>query len=141
MLLVHQHSNVLFIVDETDENSTRVHLCNTMSSKHCHLHLQNSELQYWHAHADCGHSDSSVQEWRMNHPKMIMEEVDMVVQEGTPEAACCTIWKTCAGMITLRLSLPWSIEIRAMWFLYKSINHVEKYILQVKPNLWSRKGI
>lgn len=30
---------------------------------------------------------------------MIMEEVGMVVQEGTPEAAFCTIWKTCAGMI------------------------------------------
>lgn len=29
---------------------------------------------------------------------MIMEEVDTVVQEGTPEAACCTIWKACAGM-------------------------------------------
>lgn len=30
---------------------------------------------------------------------MIMEEVDTVVQEGTPEAACHTIRKTCAGMI------------------------------------------
>ena len=30
---------------------------------------------------------------------MIMKEVDMVVQEGTPEAACRTIWKTCSGMI------------------------------------------
>lgn len=52
---------------------------------------------------------------------MIMEEVDMVVQEGTPEAAFCTIWKTCAGMIEV-LSDEVSLRIWKLEWCDLSIN-------------------
>lgn len=50
--------------------------------------------------------------WRMNHPKMIVKEVVMEVQEGTPEAACCAIWKTCSGMIEVlsNVVLLWGLK-------------------------------
>lgn len=39
---------------------------------------------------------------------MIMEEVDTVVQEGTPKAACHTVWKIWPGMIEVHLDAVFS---------------------------------